>query len=113
MEIIVIPKPIQVETVKAVPFNSLETELAIKLENNAESAITKTPQTIINEINNGKAAKNINGKIKQQIKDRLKLPKAIFEDPTLCAILPPNMQPIVPKPIIKKDQSEISKPFKL
>ena len=74
----VIANPMQVTSVKAVPFNSGIAFCATSVEKSGESAITTKPQKMRKATNRAVGRININGDSRQHIPERLKAIVAIF-----------------------------------
>lgn len=104
----VIPKPMEVTKVSAVPFNSAGTDCATRAENWGESAITKKLHVKRNRRNKMGAAVSSTGLNKQQAPDTNNETEATFKLPHFLERIPPITQLTAPMPIIKNDQKGIS-----
>jgi hypothetical protein len=106
----VIAKPMLVTMVSAVPFWDGGALRATRVEKSGESEITTIPQKRRNAKNQDAFSQvNAQGRIRQQIPDRIKDRVATFFSPNLLERYPPKIQAGPPTPIIKKAQSEMGK----
>ena len=96
----VIAKPIQLTNVSAVPFNSGVTEVATRLENWGESAVTAIPHKHQPNKKIGEGNENKIGEIKHSKPDIDNANIATFLLPIFCDTIPPNAQDTPPRAII-------------
>lgn len=96
--------------VRAVPLLWVGTFCATNVENIGESAVTTTPQNIINAsiiIENG--CKNIKGDKMQQMPDKESDRRAIWIGRNLSESIPPTAQDMPPIAMMTKDHNDRSK----
>ena len=99
----------QFTRVSAVPFNSIGTVEATKVENCGESEVTNIPQRQNTTRNRGVGKRKNKGEAKHRSPDSNNEPMATFPLPHLSAICPPMAQEIPPSPIITKVHKEIGR----